>query len=77
MQIWYNFEPLIDRDGPEKVSFILKKNWKPTSIEWVFSEAGEQAQVLALKVTNKFTFYLTAFGHHSLKSKDKTLLVFM
>lgn len=48
MQIRYSFEPLIDRDGTEKVSFILKKKpHKPISIEWDFSEAGEQTQILA------------------------------
>lgn len=76
MQIRYNFEPLIDRDGTEKVSLILKKR-QTTWIECVFSEVGKQTQILALKVTNKFTSYLTTFGHHSLKSKDKTSLVCM
>lgn len=37
MQMWYNFEPLIDRDGTEKVSFIFEKNkCKPSSVEDFF-----------------------------------------
>lgn len=53
MQIWYNFEPLIDKDGTEKVSFMLKKKTTNQPQLRIFSEAGEQTQILALKVTNK------------------------
>lgn len=57
MQIWFNYEPLIDRDGTESFFFMLKKTWKPTSVEWGFSEAGEQTQVLAPKQTSSLFMY--------------------
>lgn len=56
MQIRYNFEPLIDRDGTEKVSLILKK--KANNLNWVCFFRGKKTDSNFSSESNKQVHFL-------------------